>query len=79
MAGIAQTDRLSLPDAPNMSKEERMQKNKEVNHLARESRLNVTRVANAVSKFILSKTLISLPYWPLLDQDGTDTFLTSVS
>ncbi|CAH0025619.1 unnamed protein product [Clonostachys rhizophaga] len=47
MPGVAQTDRLSLPDAPNMSKEERMQKNKEVNQLAKEARLNVTRLANA--------------------------------
>lgn len=65
MPAVVHTDRLSLPDASNMSKEARMEKNKEVHRLAMEARSNVSRLANAVSKVAFSPLCIQYTLLPL--------------
>ncbi|KAK4164124.1 hypothetical protein QBC43DRAFT_238193 [Cladorrhinum sp. PSN259] len=47
MPGVARIDRLSLLDTTPMSKEARVQKIEEVGQLAKEARMNISRLANA--------------------------------
>jgi hypothetical protein len=49
MPGVNKIDRLSLPDAKELSPQERAQKVAEVGQLAKEARRNVKLLANAVS------------------------------